>query len=221
MMGSGLVSFLLRLRGSPIFYMREHLLLSALCLTLPGLFPSSGALALACFFFFEAAVGVYWPSMGILKSQHVPEQIRATIYNLFRVPLNMLVVLVLLNLGVLSDDAVFIICGGLLAAAALLQHFFASLVRDGASHAAESAQEEGLEAGDARCAGVRSQGALEGRALKALREHHRQREAGEQGAAGPAADVWLAEESGGEVAVSRADAREGDGEREGTARLLS
>ena len=44
---------------------------SALCLSLPALVTSSGVLALVCFFIFEAACGIYFPSMGIIKSQYV------------------------------------------------------------------------------------------------------------------------------------------------------
>ena len=44
---------------------------SALCLSLPALVTSSGVLALVCFFIFEAACGIYFPSMGIIKSKYV------------------------------------------------------------------------------------------------------------------------------------------------------
>ena len=49
---------------------------------------------------FEAACGIYFPSMGIIKSKYVPEEVRATVYNIFRIPLNFIVVLVLANLKV-------------------------------------------------------------------------------------------------------------------------
>jgi len=124
MIGASLVDPLIKLAGSPTAYLREHLLFSALCLALPAVVPSSGVLAVTCFFAFEIAVGVWWPSIGIIKSHFVPEHVRATIYNLNRVPLNLIVVVVLANLGSLSDDAVLCLCGLLLAAAALFQHLF-------------------------------------------------------------------------------------------------
>ena len=34
---------------------------------------------------------MYWPSIGTVKSQVVPEESRATIYNIYRVPLNAIV----------------------------------------------------------------------------------------------------------------------------------
>jgi len=44
------------------------------------------------FLFFEMSVGLYFPMIGTLKSSIVPEASRATIYNLYRVPLNFLVI---------------------------------------------------------------------------------------------------------------------------------
>jgi len=55
------VNYLIKLKGSPIGYLREVLLVSALCLALPALVTSSGVLALGCFFIFEAACGVFAP----------------------------------------------------------------------------------------------------------------------------------------------------------------
>lgn len=49
------------------------------------------------FMLFEFCVGVYFPSVGVLKSDIVPEQVRGTMYNLFRVPLNAIVVALLLS----------------------------------------------------------------------------------------------------------------------------
>eukprot|EP00802_Teleaulax_amphioxeia_P013564 Tamp_13616.p1 GENE.Tamp_13616~~Tamp_13616.p1 ORF type:complete len:472 (-),score=126.06 Tamp_13616:287-1588(-) len=131
MMGSSLVNYLIKLRGTPVGYLRELLLVSALCLSLPALVTSSGVLALVCFFIFEAACGIYFPSMGIIKSQYVPEEVRATLYNVFRVPLNVIVVVVLANLGSISDNSVFCICGFLLAAAGLLHHILKDMVKEG------------------------------------------------------------------------------------------
>lgn len=60
----------------------------------------SNKLLLQCTSFFTAMqllVGIFWPSMMKLRSQYVPEGIRATTLNLFRVPLNLFVCLVLYN----------------------------------------------------------------------------------------------------------------------------
>lgn len=55
------------------------------------------------FLLFEFCVGIYFPSVGGVKSEMIPERIRATMYNLCRVPLNAVVVSLLLsNIGVVQ-----------------------------------------------------------------------------------------------------------------------
>merc|ERR1719189_2343325 len=49
------------------------------------------------FMLFEFCVGLYFPAIGVLKSDIVPEQVRGTMYNLYRVPLNTIVVGLLLT----------------------------------------------------------------------------------------------------------------------------
>jgi len=48
------------------------------------------------FFLFEACVGMYFPSIGTLRSKYVPDSHRSVILNLFGIPLNTLVVTVFL-----------------------------------------------------------------------------------------------------------------------------
>jgi MFS family permease len=50
-----------------------------------------------CFLVFEFCVGLYWPTVGTLKSEIVPEDVRATVYNIYRVPLNAVVCALLLS----------------------------------------------------------------------------------------------------------------------------
>eukprot|EP00746_Dinoflagellata_sp_MGD_P142378 gnl/MRDRNA2_/MRDRNA2_75354_c0_seq1.p1 gnl/MRDRNA2_/MRDRNA2_75354_c0~~gnl/MRDRNA2_/MRDRNA2_75354_c0_seq1.p1 ORF type:complete len:511 (-),score=49.83 gnl/MRDRNA2_/MRDRNA2_75354_c0_seq1:62-1594(-) len=64
------------------------------------------------FLVFEFCVGVYWPSIGTLKSEVVPEAVRATMYNLYRVPLNAVVCSILLTNVPLATA--FMICTCLL-----------------------------------------------------------------------------------------------------------
>lgn len=54
---------------------------------------------LAAFCVFEFCVGLFWPSMMKMRSQHVPEEARATIINFFRIPLNLFVCIVLYNVS--------------------------------------------------------------------------------------------------------------------------
>lgn len=53
---------------------------------------------------FEFSVGIYYPSIGEVKSQIVPEHVRATVYNIYRVPLNAVVVgLLLTNVSIVTS----------------------------------------------------------------------------------------------------------------------
>merc|ERR1719323_763118 len=73
------------------------------------------ALTFAAFVVFEFCVGLYFPSVGSLKSELVPERVRATMYNIYRVPLNAIVVALLLTN--LSFVKVFELCAVLQAVA--------------------------------------------------------------------------------------------------------
>lgn len=68
---------------------------------------------------FEMCVGMYFPSMGTMKGMIVPEDKRAAIYNLFRIPLNFIVLFSLLT--DLAPKTSFMLCGGMLAVATFLQ----------------------------------------------------------------------------------------------------
>mmetsp|Transcript_21004 Transcript_21004/g.59417 ORF Transcript_21004/g.59417 Transcript_21004/m.59417 type:complete len:480 (+) Transcript_21004:79-1518(+) len=70
-------------------------------------------LCFAVFCIFEFCVGVYFPSMGVLKSELVPERVRGTVYNLYRVPLNTVVVIALLTK--MTTAQVYTFCAVLLA----------------------------------------------------------------------------------------------------------
>jgi len=52
----------------------------------------------AAFFAFETCVGMYFPSIGTLRSKYVPDSHRSVIMNLFGIPLNVLVVSVFLSI---------------------------------------------------------------------------------------------------------------------------
>ena len=62
---------------------------------------------------FELCCGVYFPTMGSLKSAMIPESMRSTIMNIFRIPLNIVVVLVLLKMDSMTNATRFGICAGM------------------------------------------------------------------------------------------------------------
>jgi len=62
------------------------------------------------FLAFEISCGIFFPTYGTLRSEYIPEANRAGIMNLFRIPLNAFVVIVLVKVKFMSIFAVFSIC---------------------------------------------------------------------------------------------------------------
>jgi hypothetical protein len=58
-----------------------------------------GMVQLVAFCVFEVLIGMFWPSMMTLRAKYVPEEQRSTIINVFRVPLNLFVCLILWKVG--------------------------------------------------------------------------------------------------------------------------
>lgn len=97
--------------------------LATVALTLPWVLHASGyarrdrgeALCFLGFLVYEAIIGVYMPLFASIKARYVPEEVRASVYTIFRIPLNTIVVIVLLvNL---SLGSTFMLCVLLLSAA--------------------------------------------------------------------------------------------------------
>lgn len=74
---------------------------------------------IAAFFAFEACVGMYFPSIGTLRSKYVPDSHRSVIMNLFGIPLNVLVVSVFLSISKLGLNGALGISTGALGLATL------------------------------------------------------------------------------------------------------
>lgn len=60
----------------------------------------------------------------MIKSEKIPEEIRSAVMNIFRIPLNAFVVLLLLKIKYLSSFIVFSICTGAHATAFLCYLYF-------------------------------------------------------------------------------------------------
>jgi hypothetical protein len=56
---------------------------------------------------YEVCCGLYYPTISSLRSLSIPESIRSTVLNWFRVPLNICVVLVLLYVDKVDDQSKF------------------------------------------------------------------------------------------------------------------
>ena len=72
--------------------------LATVAMTLATITGTNGlGLLIAAFFLFEACVGMYFPSIGTLRSKYIPDSHRSVIMNLFGIPLNLIVVSVFLS----------------------------------------------------------------------------------------------------------------------------
>mmetsp|Transcript_8926 Transcript_8926/g.13729 ORF Transcript_8926/g.13729 Transcript_8926/m.13729 type:complete len:475 (+) Transcript_8926:104-1528(+) len=92
---------------------------------------------------FEVCVGMYFPIMGTMKSMIVPEDKRAAIYNLYRIPLNLIVLFSLLT--DLTPTISFGLNSGMLLAATLLQMILKSRRRlQGQTSTEENTETEAL-----------------------------------------------------------------------------
>lgn len=94
-------------RGMRPESMLRGALIASVAAFLVVMIASDVAVTIACFCVFEACCGVYFPSIGMLKAEYLPDSTRATIVNLARVPLNIIVCLTLVHVGDLSHTTVF------------------------------------------------------------------------------------------------------------------
>ena len=96
------------------------LMISFCCLSVPPLVDNS-AIRFVVFCIFECCVGVFWPAISSLRSVYIPEEVRSTMMNIFRVPLNLLVVLILAP--TFSLPTVFLICSFLMFLTIIMQTY--------------------------------------------------------------------------------------------------
>ncbi|XP_013418311.1 molybdate-anion transporter-like isoform X1 [Lingula anatina] len=119
MIGSSLFKILCRWTSIESF-MRPVLFISAVALCTPIVCPGNQLVIFIGFLVFEVCVGLFWPSLGTMRGKYVPEETRATIMNCFRIPLNLIVVIILVQN--LRMDLIFKCCVMFLLCACLSQH---------------------------------------------------------------------------------------------------
>eukprot|EP00923_Selenidium_pygospionis_P008048 GHVN01013643.1.p1 GENE.GHVN01013643.1~~GHVN01013643.1.p1 ORF type:complete len:498 (+),score=26.97 GHVN01013643.1:202-1494(+) len=83
---------------------------AAFSLLVPVFFPLENSLKLLSFIVFEVCCGIYFPTFYTLRSIIVPDEARATITNIFRIPLNVIVVMVCLFAGSSQLSSIFLFC---------------------------------------------------------------------------------------------------------------
>ena len=84
--------------------------ISAISCSLSAIFMGNNTIVFSSFMAFELACGIMFPTYGSLRSMYVPDEHRTTIMNIYRIPLNLFVVLVLVNKRFMSLKVVFGIC---------------------------------------------------------------------------------------------------------------
>jgi hypothetical protein len=107
--------------GFKIEHFTAHMLaVACLVLVLPA-FTSNHVARLSAFCVFEACCGIYWPALGTMRSRYIPEEVRASVMNIFRLPLNLLVVSVLSKISEMEETSAYLLVGGFLLCGALVQ----------------------------------------------------------------------------------------------------
>ena len=84
---------------SPSVLLMFSLLVAAWCFLVPVLIHNE-AITFWCFCIFEMCCGIYFPTMGKLKEKIIDDGVRAKVYGVLRVPLNVFVVV---GLGLTKD----------------------------------------------------------------------------------------------------------------------
>lgn len=111
MIGSSIFKVVSTQNSHEIYRMPLYLHATA-CLSMAAItiFLENKAIVFLSFLLFETTVGVFYPAYGVIKSEKIPEDIRAAVMNIFRIPLNFFVVLLLLKIKYLSPRTVFTVC---------------------------------------------------------------------------------------------------------------
>lgn len=114
---SSLIYPALSRRVSPLATLTLVLLTASVSLLYISTEPSSEQTIFWLFCCFEAAVGAYFPALGVVKGAIVPDGVRSQVYAALRVPLNAFVVISLLLMGEGTASVavtVFELCGAML-----------------------------------------------------------------------------------------------------------
>lgn len=84
--------------------------LGGLSLLLATKADASYPMLLLAFCGFELACGCYFPTLGTLRGKYIPEEVRSTIMNFYRVGLNFIVVVVLWHIKSIPAEKIFFFC---------------------------------------------------------------------------------------------------------------
>ena len=146
MAGSALAGHFFALGWRPEHFMRWVFLTAAVCMAVPVAFhahketsasleahahqqiTAAGMVQCLAFCVFEACIGIFWPSMMRMRAHHLPDELRATLINCFRVPLNLFVCVVLYNVSAFPLSVMFALCAAFMLFNSLCCKSFAAIL---------------------------------------------------------------------------------------------
>jgi MFS transporter, MFS domain-containing protein family, molybdate-anion transporter len=144
MAGSAVAGHFFNLGWKPEAYMKWVFLAGGACMAVPVLFHAhmetddkartgreiSGGGMVQCLAFcvFEACIGLFWPSMMRMRAAHLPDELRATLINCFRIPLNLFVCVVLYNVSKFPLSVMFALCSFFMLVNAYCCRAFAAII---------------------------------------------------------------------------------------------
>jgi MFS transporter, MFS domain-containing protein family, molybdate-anion transporter len=138
-LGGSLFGFLVK-RGSLKSIMPKIFAAAVACMSVP-VFSSNEDLIMLAFILFEVVVGVFWPTIGSLRAEYVPENCRATVTNVFRIPLNLIVCVVLFMQSEITVAITFLVCCALHGAGLFVASSFSAMSSNNALVAGVSGEE--------------------------------------------------------------------------------
>lgn len=147
MAGSAVAGHFFNRGYKPEHYMKWVFLVAALCMMVPVAYHSTmvtdtqanaalditGAGMVQCLAFcvFEGCIGLFWPSMMRMRAHYLPDELRSTLINCFRIPLNLFVCVVLYNVSKFPLSVMFALCSFFMLVNCLCcRHFASILVRE-------------------------------------------------------------------------------------------
>ncbi len=86
--------------------------ITSLCFLCMAYYIENKPIIFSAFVLFECVCGLMFPIYGSLRARYIPNEHRTTIMNIYRVPLNVFVIIILLNKKNMSLQTTFYICLG-------------------------------------------------------------------------------------------------------------
>jgi len=103
--------------------------IAALSFVVSCVFIDNKVALFSAFVMFELSCGIMFPTYGSLRSMYIPDEHRTTIMNIFRIPLNVFVILLLVNKRFMSLQVMFGVCCLLHVIACGMWYFFKHRVK--------------------------------------------------------------------------------------------